>query len=503
MNRKIFSVLGVLPEPGGYAIAKFSRTAVYKSYQDWVMELTEEGAEKFYDSFYFQYGHGSIADLAHLMVVFENISVPARNILFDEQLIDAQSRSTRYVDYSKGTLVTPPELQADQELLALFEKTTKEMIAFYGEITEKTTALYLKQYASQKPADMDGEAFGRLVHARAFDIARYLLPCAIPKSMGIIANGRTWERIISRFLSSSLLECQQIGKELQEVVCQKEAFNPTLIKLDKVDFLTAEQKEKVKKLVGGKNIGLPTLVKYAQKKEYPGNVYRELAKRVDSLGITEDPDQRRGVELHENINPEIDLVATLFYKVSPYPFNQILTAVSQMPPGFIEEIINLSYELRGQYDSAIKAGATGNLTFDICVDIGGFRDLHRHRNCIHVLKEVTPVYGFDMPKEIVEIGLAVAYQEMMKKAEGAYYKIEEKHPGVGQYVLPQATRRRFLMRMSPWELQYIAELRTRPSGHQSYREISFQMYQEFAKKYPLRAKHFRVVSPEVVDFFKR
>ena len=107
MKRKIFAVLGVLPEPAGYATAKFSRTPVHKSYQKWTMELTEEGAGRFYNSFYFQYGHASIADLAHAMVVFENISVPARNLLFDDQLLDIQDKSTRYVDFSQAEWVIP------------------------------------------------------------------------------------------------------------------------------------------------------------------------------------------------------------------------------------------------------------------------------------------------------------------------------------------------------------------------------------------------------------
>jgi len=502
MQRKIFSILGVLPEPGGYAIAKFSRTPVYKSYQDWVMELTEEGAEKFYNSFYFQYGHGSIADLAHLMVVFENISVPARNLLLDDQLIDAQSRSTRYVDFSKSVLIVPPELKRDKTLLSLFQKTTVQMISLYSQVIEKTTELYQKKYGSQKPKEMDEEAAGRVLRARAIDVARYLLPCAIPKSMGIIASGRTWERIITKFLSSDLAECEQIGRELQKVVCKKQAFNPTLIKIDKADFLTSDQKEKIKKLVAGKNIGLPTLVRYAARKDYPKNAYEEAKKLIARLDIKDEAEANRGVSLFENINPEIDLAATLFYRVLPYSFGQLLKAL-KTKPAIVKQAIDLVYEKRGQYDQVMREAVTGNLTYDICMDIGAFRDLHRHRNCIHILKDLSPVYGFDIPGEIKEIGLEEEYNEIIKKTGSIFWKIEKKHPGIGQYILPQATRRRFLMRMSPWELQYIVELRSRPQGHISYREIAYQMYQAFAKKYPLRAKHFRAVKPEVVDFFKR
>ncbi|PIS38983.1 MAG: hypothetical protein COT34_00805 [Candidatus Nealsonbacteria bacterium CG08_land_8_20_14_0_20_43_11] len=503
MKRKIFSVLGVLPEPGGYAIAKFSRTPTYKSYQDWAMELTEERAEKFYNSFYFQYGHASIADLAHLMVVFENISVPTRNLLLDDQLIDAQSRSTRYVDFSKSVLIVPPELNGDKDSLALFQKTSQKMIGLYSLIIEKVSNIYREQYWSQKPKEMDEESFGRLTKARAIDVARYLLPCAIPKSMGIIASGRTWERIITKFLSSDLKECQQIGRELQRVVCRKQAFNPALIKIDQADYLTLEQKEKVKKAVAGKNIGLPTLVKYAGRKDYPKNAYQEASRYLKELKIKEKPDGKRGAVLYENINSEIDLATTLFYKTSAFSYGQLVKTVKRQSQQFLQKLIDSVYAKRGQYDAVFRETATGGLTFDICMDIGGFRDLHRHRNCIQILKELSPIYGFDMPREIKQVGLEKDYWEIMEKIEKDYWQIEKKHPAVGQYILPQATRRRFLMRMTPWELQYIVELRTRPQGHFSYREIAYQMYQKFAEKHPLRAKHFRVVSPDKIDFFKR
>src|SRR5438128_12360108 len=86
-QRRIFSVIGTLPEPGGYAIAKFSRSA--RPYQEWILELTQEGASRFYEQFYFAYGHASIADLAHLTMVAENVSIIAAIDILDEQLVDA------------------------------------------------------------------------------------------------------------------------------------------------------------------------------------------------------------------------------------------------------------------------------------------------------------------------------------------------------------------------------------------------------------------------------
>jgi len=503
MKRKVFSVLGVMPEPGGYAIAKFSRTPTYKSYLDWAMELTTEGAEKFYNTIYFQYGHSSIADLAHLMVVLENISVPARNLLLDEQLIDVQSRSTRYVDYSKCVFIIPPEIRKDKTALKLLNKNCRQMADLYALILEKVSQTYCREYLPKRPKTISEEDCQRITRVRAIDIARYLLPCAIPKSMGVYASARTWEKIITKFSSSDLKEFQEIGKDLQKAICQKQAINPSISKLDQVDWLSKNQKKKLANLLFGKNIGLPTLVKYAQAKDYPKVAFNKIKKLVSELKIKEKPDGERGVELFERLDPEIDFVTTLFYKISPYSFGQILKAVKAKGKKFCQKVIDLAFADRGGHDQAMRELAVGNLTFDVCMDIGGFRDLHRHRNCIQILKELTPDFGYDLPEEVKKVGLEKEFQKVMADSEKAYWQIEKKYPRIGQYFLAQAHRRRFLMRMSPWEVQYITELRSRPQGHYSYREIAFLMYKEFAKKYPRLAKHIRVTNPEVVDFFKR
>jgi len=503
MKRKIFAVLGVMPETGGYAAAKFSRTPTYKSFKDWVLELTEEGSEKFYNAFYFQYGHASIADLAHLMVVFENISMPARHLLLDDQLIDVQSRSTRYVDYSKAVFITPPEIKKDPEILSLFRKTIKESTHLYFKVLKEVADLYEKKYAQKKPAGITDEEYRRTLKARAMDVARYLLPSAAPKSMGVIGSGRTWERIITKFLSSPLQECQEIGIQLKKAICQKRAFNVALIKIDRIPWLSAKEKAEIKKAIAGKNIALPTLVKYAEKKDYPSNVYQKVEKLSRQLVIKEKPDDKRGVEMFEGLDAKTDFVTSLFYKVTPYSYGQILKAVRKKGNRFLDKVVDIAYSFCGPHDYPLKEAEGRPFVFDICMDIGGFRDLHRHRNCTHILKKITPEYGFDMPREIAEVGLGEEYKKMMGKIEAVYEKIEKRYKNVGEYILPQGTRRRFLMKVSAWELQYIVELRTKPQGHFSYREIAYNMYRLFARKYPAWGKHIRVTDPEKIDFFKR
>jgi thymidylate synthase ThyX len=60
------------------------------------------------------------------------------------------------------------------------------------------------------------------------------------------------------------------------------------------------------------------------------------------------------------------------------------------------------------------------------------------------------------------------------------------------YILPLAFRRRALFKMDLAELIYIAELRTAPAGHFSYRNIAYDMYVATKELHPEIASHIRV-----------
>src|SRR2546423_244737 len=90
----VFAVHGVEPEVQAYAMAKYSRSAL--SMKESLKEISDSKAEQFLNTFYFQYGHRSIADLAHIAFAIERLSILAAIDLVDEQRWDGQERSTRY-----------------------------------------------------------------------------------------------------------------------------------------------------------------------------------------------------------------------------------------------------------------------------------------------------------------------------------------------------------------------------------------------------------------------
>src|ERR1700690_1153520 len=101
----VFAVHGADPEVPAYAIAKYSRSAL--SMKESLREISSQRAEQFLNTFYFQYGHRSIADLAHVAFAIERLSLLAAIVLVDEQRWDGQERSTRYQNFRKSGWYLP------------------------------------------------------------------------------------------------------------------------------------------------------------------------------------------------------------------------------------------------------------------------------------------------------------------------------------------------------------------------------------------------------------
>ena len=79
---EVYAVHGAEPEVQAYAMAKYSRSAL--SMKESLKEISQQKAEKFLNTFYFQYGHRSIADLAHIAMAIERLSILAAIVVADE-----------------------------------------------------------------------------------------------------------------------------------------------------------------------------------------------------------------------------------------------------------------------------------------------------------------------------------------------------------------------------------------------------------------------------------
>jgi thymidylate synthase ThyX len=505
---QVYALTGVPPEIQAYAMAKYSRSS--QSMRESIGELSAQRAEQFLDTFYFQYGHRSIADLAHIALAVEEISILAAIRLVDEPLWDGQERSTRYQDFRKSGYHVPEEI-AGTEAETVYRETADALFAAYHRLSRRLTELLARSYPC--PEGEGETAHRRTLRARAFDVARYLLPTATYTGLGYLLSARTLERQIGRLLSDPLVELREIGAALKDAVATRPAFNPQARRLSGlVAALEAEAvwERKDELAAALRDVALaevpaaPTLVKYTAPSAYLEGAYAALAEAAAALLPAMEPDGARGVELIPPHDAERELVATLLYRVTSYSYRQVLAAVEDLSAAQRGEVIALAYRGRGPHDPPLREMRVGSgLIFDVCMDCGGFRDLHRHRNCVQVVQPFSGAHGYDVPEALAEAGLAAGYTAVMDAAGTTARLLATRVPGLAQYALPLGYRRRTLFKMDAAELAYVAEVRTRPAGHFSYREIAHEMYLAFARAYPGLAAYVRVTDPHEERFFER
>jgi thymidylate synthase ThyX len=497
----------VPPEIQAYAMAKYSRSA--QSMRESIGELSAQRAEQFLNTFYFQYGHRSIADLAHVALAVEQISILAAMRLVDEPLWDGQERSTRYQDFRKSGYHVPAEL-AGGPSQAMFRETADGLIQSYHTLTRRLTELLADAYPC--PAGGDEAAHRRTLRARAFDVGRYLLPLATLTSAGQITSARVLERQIARLRADPLAEVRAIGDAMRQA-CAEPGYD---LARERVLAALNGHAEALPSLGDAlaPTAPAPTLVRYADPAPYAAETQADLARAAASILGDMPADRVRSMELVEPSSPEEEAVTTLLYgaDVAGRSYRQVQAAVRDLSAAQRAEVLDLAFRRRGPHDEWLRALHAGYaLTFDILVDAGAFRDLHRHRRCVQIIQPFSAAHGFDNPREIVRLGtgraadaalrggVAEELGSMLAGAGEAVGRLSQTHREAAAYLLPLGHRVRAAFKMDLAEAAYIIELRSKPGGHFSYRRIGYQMYEALADRYPALARHIRATNPDAAD----
>ena len=514
---EVFAIHGADPEVLAYAMARYSRSAL--SMRESLAEINLQRAEQFLNTFYFQYGHRSIADLAHVAMAVERLSLLAAIVLVDEQRWDGQERSTRYQNFLKSGWFFP-DFGADSGSAMLYAENIGKLFDTYQRTT--TAVLDALRRRVPCPETMQADAYERTLKARAFDVARYLLPLATNTSLGQITNARTLETQVSRLLSHPAAEVRDLGLKLREAATGP-AWNVNAQAgaafVEKLAASDTELAGEAAMLLTREVRSAPTLVKYAQPNEYEIQTRAELARAASEIlkGLTVAVAPVIDlVEYTESL--EVELASTLLYSASHHPYRQIRDLVAGLPEARVAEIIELGLRHRGKHDEALRAFYAGAaLRFDILMDIGGFRDMHRHRRCTQIIQPFTTQHGYETPASgdfgpevniLAEAGVLADYQSAIEAAHAASARIvSSQAPEAAQsalYLLPLATRVRSLFKMDFAEAQYIIELRSGPAGHFSYRRVAWEMFLALQRQHTALAKHIRVTDfTQPIDLLKR
>lgn len=490
--RRVIALAPMPPEKSAYALARYSRSP--DSIEDSIRWVHAHSAEKFWEQFYFAYGHASIADLGHAIVCCEHISELAAIRLEDEPLWDGQAKSSRYQDFAVAGCYVPDSIHGTET-----EGTYRGIL---GSLSNAYTRLHdpLKRFLAERasrPESLKQGDYDRTIAARAFDITRYLLPLAVKTNVGQVVSVRTLEKQITRLLSSPLPELRAIGEELKEA-CQRQPLNVW-------GELTGQ--------AGGGEPLAPTLARYAKANPYQAEVYGDLLRHAREVLKTAGLDQpfvRTGgkaaepVDLVEPHHPLDELAATLLYRVSHAPYRQILALVESWTEKQKQETIEVALRRRGPQDELMKEFRCGYaFVFDLLMDIGGWRDLHRHRRCQQVQQNFTTAHGYDIPPALIEAGLDSDYRAAMDAVKTDIEQLRKTHQEAALYAIPFGFKVRCLFKMDYAEAEYIARLRSGVKGHWSYRTVAWLMKQKIAERYPFLGDQIKATPPDVEDSLTR
>jgi thymidylate synthase ThyX len=474
-RRRVLTLSPMPPEKCAFALARYSRSPdSIRDSLDWVRT---HDSTKFLESFYFQYGHASIADLGHVVLCLEGISELAATEIEDEQLWDGQARSSRYQDFSKSGFVTPPEFDAAQA--AVYQQAAGEMLAGYNEIHAKVFDHLTDKHP--RPEAMSPHAYERNVKARAFDVARYLLCFGIPTGVGQVTSIRTLERQVRRLKASEYEELRGLAVEIAEAC--------------------AEQPSLRWDVNGSSEAVAPTLARHLDADQHTERSREDLRVwAAQNLTVRQPETPLEDVDLLKPSDTMADIVATLLYPVTDWPYRVLYETASSWSAARRNEVIDVALQSRTGRDELLRNFRSAPYAFDIVMDIGAYRDLHRHRRCQQFRQTYSTTLGFETPASIQAAGMSERYAALLSRASNVAATLP--FPGA-QYLLPFATRSRFLFKMDFAEAEYIARLRSGVKGHFSYRKIAWEMKQKMSLLEPELGRLMEATPPWVEDPLQR
>jgi len=427
------------------------------------LHLASEKARAFHEKWVVGYGHASVAEHAVVHLAIEDVSIVASKVIEDLRLASYTEKSTRYVVFDRKSFVAPPELEG--EALERYRSNGERLFSAYLELIPKVTEVLRAK--SPKAEGVSDGAYNAAIRAQACDLLRGLLPAGTRTNLGLTANARALEMLLTKMLSHPLAEVQRVGAAMHRASLHV----------------------------------APTLVKYAAPSDYrramPDAVGEEL-RRVytpPSEGATATMVITQPVRLVRYDKDALERVAlALCYEGSDPRAHSagLLEGLRQATAPELEAIVKSALAKRGPYDTAPRAFEASTMTFELMLDYGAYRDMQRHRMLSPSTQRLTCRLGFDAPHELMDMGFGELYSEALLAAHDAWQKLEQAHPLAAQYAVPLGYRIRTLWTLNLRELFHVIELRSAKQGHPSYRRIAQGLYRAAGSVLPWLRELIRV-----------
>ncbi|MDO8584897.1 MAG: FAD-dependent thymidylate synthase [bacterium] len=467
-SRAASSLLEVLLKEYIYPIVDGEDKKLAKELEDTVQFLRTRGfknilnnqrAQAFYAKWLSQYGDDSIAQMTGTHLVFWGISNVAMKFIEDQRVgLEPIEKSTRYVNFGNKIngryLYYIPEPDLDRlKITSAYRQTLDGLFDTYTQLLPPMVEWLKKNYN-----DKDS-----VLEKKAFDTLRGLLPMATLSQVAFRGNAQALEYLINRTSKHQLGELRWISREVKREL-DKEIPSLLLRVMD-------EKSQEYQGYLAGKRASVREFIGSAKKKI--GAALHEAGDKAEVKLVDYDPDAETKIlasilfpELHGGWAASVKAVKRLSQKEKTALFASYLSG------------------RKARWHKVGRAFENSYLRYEITMDAGAYRDLHRHRMMTQERQLFSTHHGYDVPKELVEAKLLGHYKKAMESADKFFRKVEKLDPELAQYVVPMAYRVRFYQWQNFRELFWEAELRTISQGHPNYRFIEQEKYRLAKEKFP-------------------
>lgn len=442
-------------------------------------------ARSFYLTWLAQYGDDSIAQMAGMHLGFSGISQLAIKHLEDQRIgLAPIEKSTRYVNYSEKIngqyrYYTDPTLK-DRGLIKEYRGAMDGLFDTYTQLIPRFSTWLTRQFPHEKAS---------VIEKKAFDTLRGLLPTSTLSQVAFFGNGQAFEYMISRSAEHPLGEIRWVAQRSYD---ELNRLAPSFLRRLKDDTKKETVKEYQEYLAGKKRRMSPVVSKF-------------LGQNNNAPVVSNRKDAPRVRLMEYDAEGEIKIITGMLYEAATnhLSWDEIQARVRAMAPNEKNEIIAVYMAGRKErWQKVGRAFENAYNRFEIEMNIGAWRDLHRHRMLTQQRQYMSCHHGYDVPPEITDAGLVQEFRSAIKPVEDVFTKIEKHDPDAAQYAVTMAHRIRFMqwenLRQSFWQI----ELRTIPEGHPDYRHIEQEKFRLLEKIYPNLLAHMRVNTGQY-DFARR
>ncbi len=422
--------------------------------------LNNQRAQAFYSKWLSQYGDDSIAQVTGTHVIVWGISQVAMKFIEDQRVgLEPIEKSTRYVNFGSKIggrylyYIPKPDLER-RGLLAEYKAVMDRLFATYVALLPR-----LEDWLRKNFAEKDS-----ILEKKAFDTLRGLLPMATLGQVAFRGNAQAFEYLINRTARHPLGELRWFAQEIKREL-DKEI--PSLL------LRVAEEKS------GDYQAYLNQ--RYGAVHDFLGELPLELSAKPEVRLVEYDVDS------------EVKILAGIIFQQAHGSWDQALAkarALDETEKRALFERYLLKRSARWQ--KVGRAFEDAYLRFEITMDIGSYRDLHRHRMMTQERQRFSTFHGYNVPAELEQARLAAPFEDALGKADHLFRKIERIDPDLAQYAVPLAYRMRFYQWQNFRQLFWETELRTISQGHPDYRFIEQEKYRLVNEKFPLIASFMLV-----------